>query len=71
MQTVAGTSDFISIVAEEMSSGIDRALRYWLGRIEVEVVDRSMSSAQRIAAIEDILREYKQVSEQDFGCARA
>jgi hypothetical protein len=38
------------MVAEEISSGIDRALQYWLGRIELEVVDRSLSTAERIDA---------------------
>ena len=57
--------DFVSIVAHEISSGIERALAYWLGRIEVELVDRSLTEAQREAAIESILREYKQCRGQD------
>lgn len=57
--------EFVSIVANEISSGIDRALAYWLGRIEVELVDRSITTAQREAAIESILREYKQCRRPD------
>jgi len=57
--------DFVSIVAHEISSGIERAPAYWLGRIEVELVDRSLTEAQREAAIESILREYKQCRGQD------
>jgi hypothetical protein len=45
MASTAISGDFVSIVAEEMASGIDRALRYWLGRIELEVVDRSLTTA--------------------------
>jgi hypothetical protein len=52
--------DFVNVVAEEISSGIDRALAYWLGRIELELVDASFTTAQRMAAIEAIIREYKQ-----------
>ena len=52
--------DFVSIVAQEISSGIDRALAYWLGRIEVELVDCSITTAQREAAIQAIVREYRQ-----------
>jgi len=64
--------DFVSIVAQEISSGIDRALAYWLGRIEVELVDRSMTTAQREAAIEAILQEYKRCrSHDEFGMASA
>ena len=71
MQTLAAKSDFVSIVAQEISSGIHRALGYWLGRIELEAVDQSMTTAQRIAAIEDILREYKRMSREGLGCASA
>ena len=55
-------ADFVNIVAREISSGIDRALTYWLGRIELEVVDPSLTTAERMAAIRDILQEYKRVS---------
>jgi hypothetical protein len=72
---MAGSStrtDFVSIVAEEISSGIDRALQYWLGRIELEVVDRSLSTDERMYAIEQILTEYKMRSgKAEFGCASA
>jgi hypothetical protein len=65
-------TDFVSMVAEEISSGIDRALQYWLGRIELEVVDRSLSTAERIDAIEGILTEYKiRTGKAEFGCASA
>ena len=53
-------TDFVSIVAQEISSGIDRALAYWLGRIELELLDASFTTTQRMAAIEAIIREYKQ-----------
>ena len=72
---MAGSStrtDFVSMVAEEISSGIDRALQYWLGRIELEVVDRSLTTAERIAAIEEILTEYKiRSGKAELGCASA
>ena len=65
--------DFVSTVAQEISSGIDRALAYWLGRIEVELVDRSITTAEREAAIEAILQEYKQCrsSRDELGMASA
>jgi hypothetical protein len=63
MATSAIHGDFVSIVAEEMSSGIDRALRYWLGRIEIEVIDRSFTTAERISAIQKILEEYKSLTD--------
>lgn len=72
MKNAASRSEFVSLVAEEVSSGIDRALHYWLGRIEVEVVDCSLSATERIYAIEQIIREYKDASHQiQLGCASA
>ncbi|HWH58896.1 MAG TPA: hypothetical protein VN682_14790 [Terriglobales bacterium] len=73
MINTAAKKDFVSIVANEISSGIDRALAYWLGRIEVELVDRSITTAQREAAIEAILQEYKRCrsSRDEFGMASA
>ena len=53
--------DFVLMVAQEVSSGIERGLNYWLGRIELEIVDRSLSTAERISAIEQILEEYRDV----------
>ena len=64
--------DFVSMVAREISLGIDRSLAYWLGRIEVEMVDRSITTAQREAAIEAIIQEYKQSRYPDeYGMASA
>jgi hypothetical protein len=72
MASKASRADFVDMVAEEISSGIDRALQYWLGRIELEVVDRSLSTSERIYAIEQILREYKDATGiTPLGCASA
>ena len=62
MATTAISGDFITAVAEEMASGIDRALRYWLGRIEIEVIDRSLTTAERVSAIQQIIEEYKSLA---------
>jgi hypothetical protein len=72
MASRATQTDFVDMVAEEVSSGIDRALGYWLCRIELEVVDRSLTTSQRIDAIENILQEYKVRSGRaDVSCASA
>lgn len=72
MATLAKSPDFVGIVAQEISSGIDRALRYWLGRIEVELIDGSLTTAQRVVAIECIVDEFKQLHmEEQRGRASA
>ena len=62
MATTAVRPDFVAAVAEEMASGIDRAPRYWLGRIEIEVIDRSLTTAERVSGIQRILEEYKSLA---------
>ena len=59
MASTAMRADFVNLVAEEIVSGIDHALDYWLGRIEMELVDAKLTAIERIHAIEQILREYK------------
>lgn len=71
MASSASEGVFVTIIAEELSSGIERALNYWLGRIELEVVDRSLTTSQRIAAIEGILSEYKAGSGTAIRCLSA
>ncbi len=51
MANVANETDFVSVVAREISSGIDHALAYWLGRIELKTVDQSLTTTERMAAI--------------------
>lgn len=63
MAATAVGGDFVSIVAEEMASGIDRSLRYWLGRIEIEAIDRSLTPGERIVAIRKIIEEFKNLSD--------
>ena len=72
MARAATNDDFVLMVAQEVSSGIERGLNYWMGRIELEVVDRSLSAAERIYAIEQILEEYRDtINGTPFGCAPA
>lgn len=72
MATTATRADFVSLVAEEISCGIDHALDYWMGRIEIELVDRKLTAADKFRAIEAILREYKEVTgKTQLTCASA
>jgi hypothetical protein len=72
MASTATRSDFVSLVAQEIASGIDHALDYWLGRIEMELVDAKLTTIERIHAIELILREYKEATgKAQLSCASA
>ena len=76
MASTATRADFVSLVvslvAEEISLGIDHAMDYWLGRIEMELMDAKLTTIERIRAIELILREYKEVTgKPQLRCASA
>ena len=72
MASTAIRADFVSLVAEEIASGIDHAMDYWLGRIEMELVDAKLTTIERIHAIELILREYKEATgKAQLRCASA
>lgn len=72
MASTATRADFVSLVAQEIASGIDHALDYWLGRIELELVDAKLTTIERVHAIELILREYKEATgKTQLSCASA
>ena len=72
MASTGTRADFVNLIAEEISFGIDHALDYWLGRIEMELVDRKLTTVERLHAIEFILREYKEASgKAQLTCASA
>ena len=58
------TTDFVSLVAEEIVAGIDYATEYWLARVEQELTAANLSCVDRIEAVQRVLREYKEVTEK-------
>jgi hypothetical protein len=55
-------ADFVNLVSSEIVTGIDRAVEHWLARIEHELVNAGATSIERIHAVENVLREYKNVT---------
>ena len=72
MASATTRPDFVTLVAEEIISGIDHAVEYWLGRIEQELAGSSLTAIERVHAIERVLRECKDVSgKTQLTCASA
>ena len=72
MASTTTRTDFVTLVAEEIISGIDHAVEYWLGRIEQELAGGSLTPTERVHAIERVLREYKDISgKTQLTCASA
>jgi hypothetical protein len=65
-------SDLISMIAQEVVSGIDEAVGYWLNRIEQELTARGLSAEQQLRGVELVIREYKEATGKlPFRCAEA
>lgn len=63
---------FVSLVAEEIVCGIDNAVEYWLGRIEQELSDPSLTTLDRLQAVQRVLLEYKnETGKTHLACASA
>ena len=72
MASATTRTDFVTLVAEEIISGIDHAVEYWMGRIEQELAGSRLTAIERVHAIERVLREYKDVSgKTQLTCASA
>jgi hypothetical protein len=66
------TVDVVSVIAEQIASGIDEAVGYWLGRIQRELARSSLTPTEQLRAIERIVREYTEVTgRSQFRCAEA
>ncbi|HZQ19377.1 MAG TPA: hypothetical protein VFA90_11685 [Terriglobales bacterium] len=71
---MAGTTqiDVVSLIAEQIASGIQDAVGYWLGRVERELASSGLTANEQLRAIEIIVQEYKETTEKvQFRCAEA
>jgi hypothetical protein len=64
-----GKADFVRIVAQEVSLGIERASLLMGGQSSSG--RHGLSTTERIYAIEQILREYKDSADTALGCTSA
>jgi hypothetical protein len=72
MATTATRNEFVSMVADEIFTGIEDALDYWLGRVECELTASGLTAIEQLRAIERILREYKEATgKAQLQCAHA
>lgn len=62
MPVTHSQTDFVNLVSSEIVTGIDRAVGYWLARIEHELENAAMTSSERVHAVGNVLREYKNVT---------
>ncbi|MGH9529356.1 MAG: hypothetical protein ACRD2S_05480 [Terriglobales bacterium] len=62
LATAAIPTEFINTVATEMSSGVERAVEYWLDQIDQIVMSDKITPSLKLAAIQGVLQNYKNVT---------
>ena len=62
MNSTTTQTDLVGLIAAEIAGGIDEAIDYWLGRIECELTDEALTPYERLRAVANVLREYKEVT---------
>jgi hypothetical protein len=62
MATKAPAVDFVEAVASEMAIGIDRAVECWLAPIDGALSNRHLTTSDRLNAVQEVVRRYKQLT---------
>ena len=71
MATTTNQADLVSMIAQEIGSGIDEAVEFWLARIERELAG-GFSPEQQLRAVHRVIREYREATGKlPFHCAQA
>jgi hypothetical protein len=71
LATTALATDFIQIVASEMSSGVERAVEYWLTQIDQILLNDKITTLGKLTAVQGVLRNYERLtgkSHLQFAC---
>ena len=59
MSSVSANADFVSLLAAEMASGVERAVECWLAQVEHALTDTQLTTLGRLNAVREILHRYK------------
>jgi hypothetical protein len=62
LATTALATDFIQIVATEMSAGVERAVEYWLTQIDQILMNDKITTLGKLTAVQGVLRNYERLA---------
>jgi hypothetical protein len=64
-------NEFVSAVAAEMASGVQRAVECWLAQFEQALTDTRLTTLGRLNAVGEILDKYKRLTgKRQLECRR-
>ena len=56
------SSDLVNMIAEEMASGVDRAVECWMSQIDEALTDARLTSLGRLQAVRQVVEKYKELT---------
>lgn len=59
MSTAVVPREIVDVIAGEMAWGVERAVEYWMSRVEHALNDTGLTSLGRLYAAKDIVEQYK------------
>ena len=62
MATTLLATDFVNVVATEMSHGVELAVERWLAQVERALTDRHLTTLGRLNAVQEVLQDYKRLT---------
>lgn len=64
--TTSASRELIEAVASEVSTGIDRALNFWMDQIDDVLQDSRLTTLGRLQAVKDVVGNYRHCHAADF-----
>jgi hypothetical protein len=55
-------TDFVNLVAAEISHSVEVAVECWLAQVEHALTDRNLTSLGRLQAVHEVLDDYKRLT---------
>jgi hypothetical protein len=62
LATTAIPTDLVDVIANEMATGVDRAVECWMSQIEQALTDVQLTSLGRLNAVRGIVDDYKRLT---------
>lgn len=71
MVRTAVSQDFVSMIAEELSAGVDTAVECWMAEIDSALTDAHLTTLGRLHAVQEVTERYKRLTgKAQLSCRR-
>jgi len=64
--TTAINRELVQLIAEEMASGVEMAVEYWMIEIDEALTDMRLTTMGRLNAVREIVENYKNLTGKPY-----